>query len=177
MLIWHFYHDDNNWIEKKGRCDTYAKADCDTQKVEAQKGWQSKQMTLKMYLMICYYCWKNKFCWNKFKTCSWVLFIFQIFSSTVFTQNNVFCKVFFEQQKYLIDRLYHNYIMKIMEQLPKVKIQDNRNISEISTKKCEMCLPCLSSSRTFKFSCHKTKPSKMQVETHFPKCVMQDFEM
>ena len=53
----------------------------------------------------------------------------------VFTQNNVFRKVFFEQQKHLIDRLYHNYIMKIMEQLPKVKIQDNRNISEISKKK------------------------------------------
>ena len=49
-------------LRKKGRCDTYAKADHDTQKVEAQKGWQSKQMTLKMYLIICYYCWKNKFC-------------------------------------------------------------------------------------------------------------------
>ena len=63
------------------------------------------------------------------------MFIFQIFSSMVFTQNNVFRKVFFEQQKYLIDTLYHNYIMNIMEQLPKVKIQDNRNILEISEKK------------------------------------------
>ena len=62
------------------------------------------------------------------------MFIFQIFLSTVFTQNNVFHKVFFEQQKYLIDTLYHNYIMNIMEQLPKVKIQDNRNILEISQK-------------------------------------------
>ena len=97
--------------------------------------------------------------------------------SMVFTQNNVFRKVFFEQQKYLIDTLYHNYIMNIMEQLPKVKIQDNRNILEISKKKSEMCLPCLSSSRTFKFSRRKTKPLKMQVETHFPKCVTQDFEM
>ena len=49
-------------LRKKGRCDTYAKAHCDTQKVEAQQGWQSKQMTLKMYLMICYCLWKNKFC-------------------------------------------------------------------------------------------------------------------
>ena len=96
-------------------------------------------MTPKMYLMICYYCWKNIFCWNKFKTWSWVLFIFQIFSSMVFTQNNVFCKVFFEQQKYLIDTLYYNYIMNIMEQLPKVKIQDNCNILEISQKKKKRC--------------------------------------
>ena len=71
------------------------------------------------------------------------MFIFQIFSSTVFTQNNVFRKVFFEQQKYLIDTLYHNYIMNIMEQLPKVKIQDNRNILEIFNKKKMRDVPTL----------------------------------
>ena len=96
-------------------------------------------------------------------------FIFQIFSSTVFTQYNVFRNVFFEQQKDLIHRLYHNYIMKNMEQYPKVKIQDNCNISEILKKNVRSAHLALAAPGHLNFRAAKQDPQRCK-----SKCISQN---